>query len=151
MTPDDVARESFAFWQPKVVLPVHTFALLGNEDGETGFKPYAVGDHGEAFGPGQWHLPRIEAMALPPPKGCGIDVRTASHLQQLEAWFWEMQHGAGYSHVWANLMATTDIESAVTVLVQQFEHSAMQARDILRRTAYAQKWQRYFGAQTATA
>lgn len=144
MTPDQVAAESLAFWSPKVRLPLHAFALLGNEDGEVGFKLGAVGDRGEAHGAFQWHAQRADAMALPAPHGCGIDVRTVGHLDQLAAAYWEMRHGAGYRHVWEHLMATNDIEDAVAVLVIQYEHSAMQARDILRRTSYARKWQARF-------
>jgi hypothetical protein len=130
------ARESQAFWTPFVRLPdVHVWALIGNEAGEASFLAHPVGDHGEAFGCFQWHLPRILDMV----KGCGIDVRTASHGQQIAAAHWEMTKGS-YRKVWPALMATTTVEEAVTVLVRDFERSANQARDIPRRVALAQTW-----------
>ena len=138
--PDTVARESFNFWSPLVRLPIHAHALLGNEDGETSFRPSVVGDHGEAFGPFQWHEARIEMIRA----GCGIDVRSASHLDQLRAAHWEMTEGA-YRRVWPALMATTTLWSAVTVLVQKLEQSGSQARDIQRRVGFAEKWAKIFG------
>lgn len=140
MAVQDIARESFDFWSPLVRLPVHAFAFLGNEDGETSFRPHVIGDHGEAFGPFQWHATRADAIKA----GCGIDVRTAPHLDQLKAAHFEMTAG-WYRRVWPTLMATETVENAVRVLVHEYEQSGSQARDIVRRVALAQGWQRAFG------
>ena len=134
-----VARESYAFWRPLVRLPVHWQALLGNEDGETSFRPHVVGDHGEAFGPFQWHAARADAMLAK----IGIDVRSAPHLDQLKAAHWEMTAGS-YRRVWPTLMETDTLWSAVTVLVRSYEGSAQQARDVRRRVGLAQGWARTF-------
>lgn len=134
------ARESFLFWRPLVRLPFQAFALLGNEDGETSFRPHVIGDHGEAFGPFQWHATRCDAMM----KGCGIDVRTASHLDQLKAGHWEMTEG-GYRRVWPALMAAETLWSAVAVLVRAYEGSRNQDADIRKRVGFAQRWQAIFG------
>lgn len=140
------ARESLEFWRPLVRLPdIHPWALLGSEDGETSFLPHAIGDHGEAYGISQWHAQRADVLALPPPKGCGIDVRIASHLDQLRAMHFEMTSVDGYRHVWDHLMAAETIQDAVTVLVREYEHSAQQARDITRRTGLAMVWMGQLG------
>ena len=136
-----VARESYAFWRPLVRLPLHWQALLGNEDGETSFRPHVVGDRGEAFGPFQWHAPRADAMLAK----IGINVRTDPHLDQLKAAHWEMTAG-GYRRVWPMLMATDTLWSAVTVLVHSYEGSAQQGRDVRRRVALAEIWAKTFAA-----
>ena len=141
--PNAIAAESFAFWTPLVKSQIHTFALLGDEDGETSFRPHVIGDHGEAFGPFQWHQARVDGMI----KGCGIDVRKASHLDQLKAAHWEMTEGS-YRRVWPALMATAKLEDAITVLVHIYEGSAQQARDVTRRTALAQNWMTVFGEKS---
>lgn len=135
MTPDQVAAESFAFWSPKVRLPLHAFALLGNEDRETSFNPKAVGDHGQAFGPFQHHPARCDAIQ----KGCGIDIRMAGHVEQLQAAFFEMTEGE-YKRVWPLFQATSTLWSACQVLVREYERSANQARDVRRQVLLAEKW-----------
>lgn len=140
-TVTDIARESYDFWRPLVRLPVHAFALVGNEDGETSFRPHAVGDRGEAFGPFQWHEARVEGML----RGCGIDVRIAPHRDQLRAAHWEMTAGS-YRKVWPVLMAANTLWSAVTELVRAYEGSANQTADIRKRVGFAQHWQQVFGS-----
>ena len=130
------AAESYAFWISVGAKPVHAYALLGNEDGETSFVFSAVGDHGEAHGMFQWHDARADAIL----KGCGIDVRKASHADQLRAAHYEMTKG-WYKGVWPALMATETIWAAVTLLVAKYEQSALPARDIRRRVGLAQGWQ----------
>jgi hypothetical protein len=134
-----IAAESWGFWRPLVRLPLHAWALLGSEEGETSMRPHVVGDHGEAFGIAQWHGARADAIL----KGCGIDVRTASHADQLRAQHWEMTEGS-YRRVWPALMAAETLWSAVTVLVAKYEQSGSQARDIQRRVGLAEGWAKVF-------
>ena len=147
-SPANVALESYNFWKIKTNNQNAIFALLGNEDGETSFILGVVGDKktGGAHSIFQWHQARIDIMKAPVPKGCGIDVSdvNCSHLQALEAAYWEMNHAPGYNHVWSKLVACTTIKDAVTVLVHDYEHSGSQERDIVRRTAFAEKWQIQF-------
>ena len=145
------AAESLAFWRPLVRLPdVHPWALMGDEAGESSFLPRPEGDkvNGEptAFGLMQWHAARIAVLAGPPPHGCGIDIRTASHLDQLRAAHFEMTSVTGFRHVWDELMAEDTIEGGCTVLVVKYERSLHQATDIAKRTALALKWQARLGS-----
>lgn len=142
-TPHDVAAESYAFWRSVGCDHMHAAAWCGNEDGETSFRLGVVGDHGEAFGPAQHHQARIDAIKLPPPKGIGIDIKTASHLDQLRAIHWEVTEGA-YKRVWPAFMAAQTMEGMITVLVSRFERSASQDRDIRRRTALGNYWAKEF-------
>lgn len=133
------ARETLAFWTPLVRLPgIQDVAFLGNESGETSFLTHAIGDKGEAVGLGQWHKARRANILA----HTGIDVGTASHLDQLRSQHWEMTKADGYRHVFDELMATDTLTDAVTVLVRKYEQSAQPDRDIPRRVALAQTWQK---------
>jgi hypothetical protein len=111
---------------------------VGNEFAETSFDPNAEGDAHQAHGPGQHHDARINVIKQPPPNGAGIDLLTASHIDQLRAIDWEIQHAPGYRHVKQHIMdAGTDIHKIVSILVNEFEQSKMRARDIERRTRYS--------------
>lgn len=148
-----VAKESWDFWKSVGCDDVHAAAWLGNEDGETSFIPKAMGDAHSAVGPFQWHSARYLIMAKAPPHGCGIDIRTASHLDCLKAAYWESTNKAStYRKVWPAFIATTAIDSpkdengntvsvgATEVLVRKFEQSGSQDRDISRRTLLSHYW-----------
>jgi hypothetical protein len=140
-----VATESWKYWKGLGLDDIHAAAWLGNEDGETSFRPRVEGDDDKAFGPAQHHLARILAIREPPPAGCGIDIRTAPHLDQLEAIFWEASKGA-YKHVWPKFLAASITLDAITVLVKDYERSGDQAHDIARRTHIANYWLKRFGS-----
>jgi hypothetical protein len=133
--PHDVARESYLFWREKGLDHLHACAWLGNEDGETSFRLGVVGDHGEAFGPAQHHLPRIKQIM----KGTGIDMKSASHFDQLRGIYWEVTEGP-YKAVWPAFVATNSMVEAIAVLVRRFEQSGSQERDIRRRTNLGNYW-----------
>lgn len=139
MAPYAVAEESYKLFREAGADHLTGNAWLGNEDGETSFRIGVWGDHGTAFDPAQHHKARRDAIALPPPKGAGIDVLTASHADQIRAIIWEMKEG-GYRHVWPALLAAPDMRSKITVLVSKFEQSGSQLRDINRRTNLGNYW-----------
>jgi hypothetical protein len=135
LAPYEVAQESYAMFRQAGCNHLQACAWLGSEDGETSFRIGVVGDHGEAFGPAQHHQARIDAIK----KGTGIDMRSASHAEQIKGIIWEMTKG-GYRHVWPALVSSTTMQEAVTVLVRKYEQSANQLRDISRRTNLGNYW-----------
>jgi hypothetical protein len=140
-SPDQIAiaTESFGFWKSTGLPWVSCIGMLAMEDGETSFNPHAVGDRDKAFGPFQWHQDRIDAIKA----GCGIDVKTASHLDQLKGAQYELKYG-WYKHVWSLLLTVTTISGAVMIGVSDYEQSGSQGRDITRRAALAQHWATVF-------
>jgi hypothetical protein len=135
MNPHDVAKESYTFWRSVGYSHEDALAWLAMEDGETSFRLGVVGDHGHAFGPFQHQRARIALMALPEPKGCGIDIREAwlskrptAHLECLKAAHWETTKGA-YKRIGLQLIAAKEPEDKIALLVRKFEQSAMQDRD----------------------
>lgn len=64
--------------------------IAGNISQESGFDPTRVGDNGSAFGIGQWHKDRADAIL----KQTGIDVRTANFADQVKAYGLELQSGS---------------------------------------------------------
>lgn len=145
-----VATESYTYWRKTALFSrVAAIGGLAMEQGESSFDPQARGDkvRGEptAFGPFQHHLPRILTMAAPPPKGCGIDIRNATHLQQLEATHWEITQGP-YAKVGKLLAAVTTLEESVETWIKYFEQSKEQDRDYARRLPFAQYWASVFPA-----
>lgn len=138
-----VAKESYAFWKGKGAPDWVCAAFLGSEDGETSFVFTARGDHDAAGGMSQWHKVRRDQILA----HCGIDVWAPDHAKQLAGMYAEMTAPwSAYRHVWSALMATTDVEDAITILVSRFEQSANTARDILRRTGLANYWLKYAAA-----
>jgi len=134
--PTPVAIESYKFWRSVGYDHDGACSWLGNEQGEDSFDNALHGDHGEATGPAQHHRDRIETIKA----GCGIDIATASHLDQLRAIDWSTQNEVGYRHVKNHILAAQGIRAKVTVIVAEYEHSGNQARDIDRRTGFAEDW-----------
>ena len=133
------AKVAYAFWKEQGYRKEAICGLLASEEGESDFDPEALGDHKQAHGIFQWHIDRVNAMI----KGCKIDVRTASHLDQLKAAHWEMTHG-GEKRTGTLLKACGDLANAVYIMVHVYERSGSQASDIAKRTKYAQYWARMF-------
>ena len=129
------AKIIWNFWLSKGCTFTQAAAWVGNIDGETSLVVGPVGDGGEAFGISQWHSDRINEIK----KGTDIDIKTATLEQQLEAVYWEVTKG-WYKTVWAKFIETKTIESAIAVLVQYYEQSGSQARDVARRTKLATYW-----------
>src|SRR3954470_5100487 len=112
-------------------------AWVGNEKAETSFDPDAIGDHDQAFDPAQHHMDRIDHIR----EHTGIEMRTASHVDQWRAIDWECQYGIGYRHVKEHIQAQgDDVGKIIEVIVGEFEHSSNQPRDIRRRTKYAREF-----------
>jgi hypothetical protein len=146
MNAHDVAKESYTFWRSVGYSHEDALAWLAMEDGETSFRLGVVGDHGEAYGPFQHHWIRIALMALPPPKGCGINIKEAwlskkpsAHLDCLKAAHWESTQGT-YKRVSPQLIAAQEPEDKIAVLVRKYEQSSMQDRDIARRLNLYNYW-----------
>ncbi len=79
-----------SFWMGKGYSKEQAAAINANMMAESGGDPNSVGDGGHARGLFQWHKSRRDEIL----KGSGIDVWNSSKGQQLEAAFWEMQHGS---------------------------------------------------------
>jgi hypothetical protein len=134
------AKDGWVFWRGKGGPKWVCGSCVGNNDGEDSFNDKARGDHDQAGGMSQWHKTRHDIIEA----HTGIDVWTASSAQQREAMFAEMtQPWSAYKHIWAELLATKTVEEAITILVEKYEQSGSQARDIARRTALANYWISY--------
>lgn len=83
-------RSALDFWMGKGYTREQAAAINANMLAESAGNPNAVGDGGHARGLFQWHKNRRDEIL----KGSGIDVWNSSKGQQLEAAFWEMQHGS---------------------------------------------------------
>lgn len=75
-------RESMEYWMAQGYTREQAAGLVANEKAESNGNPNAPhGDGGLASGIFQWHPDRVQNML----KATGIDVRRASHLDQLKA------------------------------------------------------------------
>jgi hypothetical protein len=134
MTPHDLETESYVFWRAHGCDHLHASAWCGNEAGETSFRTdRPVGDQytGGGWGPAQHHNARINIIK----SATGIDIKTAPHIDQLRGILWEVTSSKEYGHVFGDFLKTNTMEEAITVLVNEFERSALRERDIRRRTA----------------
>jgi hypothetical protein len=123
MTPHDLETESYVFWRAHGCDHLHSSAWCGNEAGETSFRTdRPVGDRntGGGYGPAQHHNARINIIK----SATGIDIKTA------------------------DLLKTNTMEEAITVLVNEFEKSAIRERDIRRRTALGNHYLEEFKSWT---
>lgn len=148
MATEDIAKESYLFWRSVGYNHEEAIAWLAMEAGETSFRQGVVGDHGHAFGPFQHQWARIHLMSLTPPAGCGINIKDwwlggkpEAHLMCLKATDWETSKGA-YKRIKPQLQAAPTPEEKVALLVRKFEQSANQDRDVERRMALYNYWDR---------
>lgn len=79
-------QESYNFWKTKWFTHEQSCGIVANEYKESGCNPRSVGDGGKAKWIFQWHPDRREIIK----QGINIDIENATHLQQLEAAYWEM-------------------------------------------------------------
>jgi len=113
-------------------------AVLGNARGENPLGSLRVGDNGTAFGQFQWHPDRVADIL----RNTGIDVRTAGFADQLKAFRWEAEHGAGGGHIWDRLKNAKSQEERMWLLVHGFERSANQRGDAAIRWGFADRYGR---------
>lgn len=105
--------ESMKFWMSQGYTQAQAAGLVANEEAESSFNPTKVGDGGRAVGSFQWHPDRAAAIL----KSTGIDVRSASHIDQLRAAAWEMVS----SGVAGKLMQTKSARDSGALVSRLFE------------------------------
>lgn len=120
-----VSGGSIGFWMSKGYSRAQAAGLAANEQAESGGNPRARGDNGQAYGLFQWHLPRVLSIM----RGTGIDVRSASRDQQLQAAAWELQQMGLDSH----LRQIQGADTAAAFLTKNFERPADIAGESVRR------------------
>lgn len=154
--PEEIASIIFRYWttetdvgDPKFYKPAFPAwvanSQCGSQQGEYSLLwPPPSGDrvHGipTAHGAAQWHHDREDDIR----NRAGIDIRSASCLDQQRAIWWEIKNKM--PACLAALKASDDEAQAVAALVDKFEFSGDRARDKARRTDYALHWKAYFKA-----
>jgi Phage tail lysozyme len=132
-----LAKQGYDYWRGEGLTHDQALAVLGNQRGENGLGNLAVGDHGTAFGQGQWHNDRRQEIL----RNTGIDVASAGFLDQQKAMRWEFENGSMGGHVWNALKASRGDEG-VGILVRGFERPANPGPDIATRKGYAARYGR---------
>ncbi len=138
------ARESFEFWKSKGLTPEQAAGLVGMEQGESGFNPRSIGDHGQAHGAFQWHADRRADIRA----GAGIDVDTATHAQQLEAAYYEFQHKEAAA--WAAIKKSRTASDAARAGVYHFERPGDKEGQSIVRGGMGEGWLKRFNGQDAS-
>lgn len=82
------AAESFAFWKANGFTDEQAAGMVANEVHESRTNPRAVGDGGRAIGIFQHHPDRRAKILA----GTGIDMSSATHLEQLQGALWELRN-----------------------------------------------------------
>lgn len=135
------ARESYNFWRSKGLTHEQAAGLVGMEEGESQFNPRAVGDGTLAHGAFQHHPDRRAAIL----RGTGINIDTATHLEQLEGAYWEMQHGdAGAQRAWRRIKEAKTAGEVASIGVYDFERPLDKPSQAAIRGQYANKWAERF-------
>lgn len=116
-------QESYDFWKSKGLTHEQAVGIVANEYRESSANPRAIGDNGKAFGIFQWHPDRRESIK----KWTGIDITKATHREQLEAAWWEMNNTE--SRVLAPLKDAKTPEEAAWVFSTIYERPANTANE----------------------
>lgn len=95
---------------------------------ESNFNEKAVGDGGQAFGLGQWHKDRQDAIA----QHFGKKVQSMSRDEQLQAYAWEMGTSQG-GNVLKRLQGVNDANQAAGIISKYFERPAAQQQEMADR------------------
>jgi Phage tail lysozyme len=135
-------KESWDFWKAQGLFDAGAGAMVATEQGESGFNPRNIGDSGAAHGSFQWHMDRVNKILA----ATGIDVRTASHLDQLKAAKWEGEHGDTQARqAWQAVLHATSAADATRAMTYLFERPLDKAGDTYTRQGYANRILREHG------
>lgn len=123
--------ESYRFWLAQGYTPAQAAGMVGNEQGESNFDPSARGDGGQAHGIFQWHPARRRQIM----EGTGIDISTASHMDQLKAAVWELNHT--YKSADEKIRVAGSPEAAAEAATRYYEMPANPGLESYKRGRYA--------------
>jgi hypothetical protein len=106
--------------------------IVANLKAESGMNPYAVGDHGKAYGVAQWHPDRQEAFK----KWAGHDIHQSDTLEQLDFIDFELKRGAE-RRAGDLLRAAQNARQASEVMTRNYERPAAVDSESEKRAATA--------------
>jgi Phage tail lysozyme len=112
-------RESYDFLKGKGLSEEQIAGVIANEYQESRCDPKA-NNNNVSFGIFQWKPDRIEKIK----KATGIDIYTASHLEQLKALWWEMTEDPFEKKVYPLLKQAKSANEAAGIFVNEFERPA---------------------------
>jgi len=128
------AEESFQFWKSKGLTDEQAAGLVANEIHESRTNPNAVGDGGRARGIFQHHPDRRANIKA----GTGIDMADATHRDQLEGAWWELNNTE--QKAMAALLASKTAEEAAAAISLYYERPADARGQASARAATAAKY-----------
>lgn len=113
-----MASSGYEYFISQGWTPIQSAGIMGNLVSESKLDPRAIGDNGSAFGIAQWRGSRITDIY----NNTGIDVRSASYDQQLQAVQWELVNRPYLGG--AQLAGATDLNSATSIFMNKYERPA---------------------------
>lgn len=128
----EAANATIDFFRGKGWSEDQAKGIAANIEQESGFRPDAKGDGGNAYGLAQWHPDRQANFA----KFSGKDIRQSTAQEQLEFIHYELTRGAEKSAGERLKMATSAPEAA-GIVSQYYERPADTNGEIARRGAIA--------------
>lgn len=126
-------RESYNFLKDKGLTEEQIAGVIANEYQESRCNPRA-NNNDVSFGIFQWKPDRIEKIK----KATGIDIHTASHMDQLNALWWEMTEDPYEKKVYPLLKAAKTASEAATIFVNEFERPADKVWEPIKRGKIAE-------------
>lgn len=99
---------------------------------ESNFNAQAKGDNGAAFGIGQWHKDRQDAIS----KHFGKDIHSMTRDEQLQAYIWDMSTANG-GHTLQRLQGITSSANAAAMVSRYNERPANQQGEMADRARIA--------------
>lgn len=111
-------QESYNFWISKWFSHAQASGIIANEYRESAGNPRAIWDGWKALWIFQWHPDRRKVIL----EDTGIDISTASHSEQLEAAWWEMNNVE--TKVMSPLRSSTTPQDAASIFSRLYERPA---------------------------
>ena len=109
----DIARLMNLGWSREQVI-----GIIANVHKESSGNDKATGDHGHAYGLGQWHEPRQADFA----RIFGHDIRSSTHEEQIDFINWELRHSEGRAG--QALMGAKNAAEAAAIISKLYERPA---------------------------
>lgn len=123
----DTGGDAMSFWMSQGYSREQAAGIVANEIAESGGKPGARGDGGKAHGLYQWHPDRRRRIL----EATGIDVSTASAMDQRRAAAWEMKNEPIFNDQTFRSISSPD--EAAAYFSMKFERPADVAGEAFRR------------------
>lgn len=130
----EVIKSAVAYFQSRGWTLAQACGIVANLQAESGLRPDAVGDGGQAYGVAQWHPDRQAAYE----RAFGASIKGSSVADQLAFVVWELHNTESAAGI--QLATCTTPQQAAETICRHYERPADQDGESAKRAAIAQQF-----------